>query len=191
VEPDGGRVRLTGGIPSLGSSLPAELALAAVGLGQDDVVRGPVRTAGTGLAFGYLFVGPEALIRTQPDIAAQRRLASGSDHLGLSVVAWPGAPGAPGALGSPGDPVRCRVFAGDIAEDPATGSAALGLAVAAVAEGLLPPEGTSSFELWQGVEMGRPSVLHVEVDAVSGRAVEARVAGDVARVSRGWITAPP
>lgn len=183
VAPDGGRVRLTGGTPSLGAALDTDLALAAVGLGRDDMVRDRVRTAGTGLVFGYLFVGPEALTRTQPDIAAQRRLASGSDHLGLSVVAWSGSSGS-------GDPVRCRVFAGDIAEDPATGSAALGLAVAAVAEGLLPPEGTSSFELWQGVEMGRPSVLRVEVDAVSGRAVEARVAGDVVRVSRGWITAP-
>lgn len=185
VARDGGRVRLTGGVPSLGALLDADLAVAAVGLTPQDMAREHVRTAGTGLAFGYLFVGPEALTRTQPDIAAQRRLASGSDHLGLSVVSWPGPPGPPGV------PVRCRVFAGDIAEDPATGSAALGLAVAAVAEGLLPPEGTSSFELWQGVEMGRPSVLHVEVAATCGRAVEARVAGDVVGVSRGWITAPP
>lgn len=182
VSPDGGRVRLTGGMPSLGPLLDADLALAAVGLARDDLARERVRTAGTGLAFGYLFVRLEALASAVTDAAAQRRLAAGADHLGLSVVAWPDAPG---------DPVRCRVFAGDIAEDPATGSAALGLAVAAVAQGLLPVDGTSSFELRQGVEMGRPSVLHVEVDAASGRAVEARVSGDVVRVSRGWIIAPP
>ena len=184
ISPDGGRVRLTGGTPSLGPMLDTDLALAATGLRHDDLALDRVRIAGTGLAFGYLFVLTEALARAVTDVAAQRRLAAGADHLGLSVVVWPDARGA-------AELVRCRVFAGDIAEDPATGSAALGLAVAAVAEGLLPGEGTSSFELRQGVEMGRPSVLHVQVDAAGGRAVEARVSGDVVRVSRGWISAPP
>lgn len=187
VAPDGGRVRLTGGTPTLGASLDADLALAAAGLGRPDLVRGDVPTAGTGLEFGYLFVHPGALARAVPDLGAQRRLAAGGSHLGLSVVVWPGAGGGSGASR---DPVRCRVFAGDIAEDPATGSAALGLSVAAVAQELLPGEGSSTFDLWQGVEMGRPSVLHLEVDAVAGRAVEARVSGDVVRVSRGWIAVP-
>lgn len=100
--------------------------------------------------------------------------------MGVSVVVWP----------DDDAPVRCRVFAGDIAEDPATGSAGLGLGVTAVALGLLPGEGTSSFELRQGVEMGRPSTLHLEVDASGGRAVAARVAGDVVGVSRGLIAVP-
>jgi predicted PhzF superfamily epimerase YddE/YHI9 len=38
--------------------------------------------------------------------------------------------------------------------------------------------------------MGRPSLLHLEVDAAGGSAVAARVAGDVVPVSRGRIAVP-
>lgn len=180
VSPDGGRVQLTGGTPTLGSGLDGDTVLAAVGLGADHLAGPSVLRAGTGLEFAYLFVRPEALALAAPDPHAQRRLTESSGVMGVSVVAWSDAGLA-----------RCRVFAGDIAEDPATGSAALGLAVAAVAHGLLPGEGRSSFELRQGVEMGRPSTLHVEVEASGGRAVQARVAGDVVRVSQGRIAVPP
>ena len=51
--------------------------------------------------------------------------------------------------------VRARMFAGDIgiAEDPATGSAALALGVWLAASGLVPAEGDHGLTIEQGVEM--------------------------------------
>lgn len=70
-----------------------------------------------------------------------------------------------------GEPIRARMFAPAVGvpEDPATGSAALVLA------GLLAAGGTGSWEIRQGVELGRPSLLRVRADGgqtwVSGQAV--------------------
>ncbi|HEX5511549.1 MAG TPA: PhzF family phenazine biosynthesis protein [Actinomycetales bacterium] len=212
VAPDGGPVTLTGGSPTLGARVDGAQAAAAVGLGLHDLAGPEVQLAGTGVEFVILHVTEGAVPRAR---------AVSIDDLGQSVyvVAWPGtdawplpADAAPGdAAGDEGDavtdsvtdapdhgsrlrePVRARLFAGDIgvAEDPATGSAALALAVQAVAAGLLPADGTSSFEILQGVELGRPSTLLVEVDAEGGRAVQARVSGSVVPVSSGTITVPP
>jgi trans-2,3-dihydro-3-hydroxyanthranilate isomerase len=214
VAADGGPVTLTGGSPTLGAVLDGAEAAAAVGLGPHDLAGPEVRLAGTGVEFVILHVTEGAVPRAH---------AVTTDDLGHSVyvVAWPGTDAWPqpapvdASANVPGgaqdgaardgvtdaadhgsrlrEPVRARLFAGDIgvAEDPATGSAALALAVQAVAAGLLPADGTSSFEVLQGVEMGRPSTLHVEVDAEGGQAVQARVSGSVVPVSSGTITVPP
>ena len=60
----------------------------------------------------------------------------------------------------------------------------------AVVSRLLPADGTSTFTVRQGVEMGRPSELRLAVDARVGAAVSARVSGDVVRVSCGRIVVP-
>jgi trans-2,3-dihydro-3-hydroxyanthranilate isomerase len=87
---------------------------------------------------------------------------------------------------------RARVFARDLAwgEDPATGSAALGAGVWLVASGLLAGEGTSSYAVRQGEEMGRPSVLSCTVTAAGGRATAATVQGAVVPVALGRIRVP-
>jgi len=206
VAPDGGPVTLTGGSPTLGATLDGAQAAAAVGLGPHDLAGPPVQLAGTGVEFVILHVTEGAVPRARP--------VSVPDPGGsVYVVAWPGTDAWPqpaeAATGEARhrdgvtdaadhgsqlrEPVRARLFADDIgvAEDPATGSAALALAVHAVAAGLLPADGTSSFEVLQGVELGRPSTLFVEVDAEGGRAVQARVTGSVVAVSSGTITVPP
>ncbi|GAB2687619.1 PhzF family phenazine biosynthesis protein [Thalassiella azotivora] len=179
VSPDGGPVTLTGGTPTLGRELDGAAVAATVGLDAGDLAGHVVREAGTGNEFAYLLVRPEAVPRAH---AADTSVLG--TH-GVYVVGWPADASA--------GPVRARLFAGDIgvAEDPATGSAALGLAVHAVACGLLPGEGVSRFEVLQGVELGRPSTLRVEVEARDGRAVAARVTGDVVPVSRGTVAVPP
>lgn len=188
VGADGGRVTLTGGAPTLGA--PGDgtgldpVALAeAVGLETDDLVGLPCGTAGTGIEFAYLQVRPDAVPRAVPS-----SLKAFAVHA-LYLVGWP-VDGV-GSRSRP-EPVRARLFAADlgVAEDPATGSAALGLAVHAVASGLLPGDGTSAFVVSQGVELGRPSWLHVEVDAAHGRAVRARVSGDVVAISSGAVAIP-
>ena len=89
-----------------------------------------------------------------------------------------------------GPAVRSRVFVPGLAvpEDPATGSAAAGLGMALVASGRLPAGG--SYEITQGVEMGRPSRLFGRVDVEGGVATRCHVAGRVFPVARGTIAVP-
>jgi trans-2,3-dihydro-3-hydroxyanthranilate isomerase len=71
-------------------------------------------------------------------------------------------------------------------EDPATGSAAAAF-VGAVMANENPANG--SLEVWieQGVEMGRPSRIRLEIDVAGGVAVKARIGGDAVVIGRGEI----
>ena len=175
VAPGGGEVTLTGGTPTLGPEVDRDEVAAAMRLAPDDLVDPAPRIAGTGLPYCYVRVGEGALARVDPDLRSLAAIGS------VYVFAWNGL-----------DDVRARMFGPDIgvAEDPATGSAALGLGVHAVTSALLPRDGVSTFVVRQGAEMGRPSELRVAVEARDGAAVSARVAGDVARVSLGRIAIP-
>lgn len=181
-----GRVRLTGGPPRVGDPVDAGAALEAVGLAASDLAGPSTRVAGTGLDFCYLLVRPDAVGRCAADVAglrragAQLRGAVSGPLGGIVVAAWDGG----GA--------HVRVFADDIGvpEDPATGSAALGLSAALVAAGLLPGEGRAEFDIAQGAEIGRPSALRCAVVAEGGRAVRCEVAGSVVPVARGTIARP-
>jgi trans-2,3-dihydro-3-hydroxyanthranilate isomerase len=85
---------------------------------------------------------------------------------------------------------RARLFSptAGIPEDPATGSASAILAAQLLSAGEL-SRGTSHFTLHQGVEMGRPSLLHIAVDA--GETLQAvRVRGAAVAISQGRITIP-
>ncbi len=175
-------VTLTGGTPEAGPALDPGPLLAATGLGADDFAGSP-RVASCGLGFTYLPVRREALARVRPDVGALRAADGGADRRegafgGLSVVA------------RDGDGWRCRVFAFDagVDEDPATGSAALGLCAALVAGGELPDGG--AFDLVQGVELGRPSLLRCAVEVQDGRAVRATVTGRVVPVATGTVRVP-
>jgi trans-2,3-dihydro-3-hydroxyanthranilate isomerase len=84
--------------------------------------------------------------------------------------------------------LRSRMFAPSmgIAEDPATGGAAAALiALLATRDGHA--DGAYAWTVEQGVEMGRPSRLHLEADVRRGRIAAARVGGTAVRVSRGWM----
>ena len=86
-----------------------------------------------------------------------------------------------------------RMFAPDVgvAEDPATGSAAVALAVFLVDRGVLAADGQSAFTVAQGAEIGRPSRLQVLVRAEGGVAVSTSVRGGVVAVARGELVALP
>jgi trans-2,3-dihydro-3-hydroxyanthranilate isomerase len=177
VDADG--ARLTGGRPTLeGGPAAAELA-AAVGLDAADLTGVPADVAGCGLPFAYLSVGPEAVDRAVPDQRALDALGVGE---GVAVLSWDAVTST----------AYARVFAGDLrwGEDPATGSAALGAGVWLVGAGLLAGEGTSSYVVRQGVQLGRPSMLECTVTAVEGTAVSATVRGAVVPVARGRIRVP-
>jgi trans-2,3-dihydro-3-hydroxyanthranilate isomerase len=173
-----GKATLTGGSPTVGEPLDPTNLLAVAGLTAEDYAGPAPRLASCGLEFPYLSVTTEALSRAAGDAAAAK--ASGVSQ--LSVLAW--------------DPdhraARVRVFFGSgMTEDPATGSAALGLGVWLVASGLLPADGESAYRIEQGREIHRPSTLDCRVIAAAGRAVSATVTGHVVGIAHGEIAEPP
>ncbi|WBC13826.1 PhzF family phenazine biosynthesis protein [Micromonospora sp. WMMA1998] len=170
---------LTGGTPTLGPELDPEPLLEIVGLTAADHAGPPPRVAGCGLEFPYLPVRSDAVARARLDPAAAERY--GVEH--VSLFSWD----------ADAQTAHARVFVPGLGvpEDPATGSAALGLGVWLVASGLLPGEGRSAYAVRQGVEINRPSSLACTVTAAGGTAVGATVSGQVVPVARGEITVPP
>jgi trans-2,3-dihydro-3-hydroxyanthranilate isomerase len=77
-----------------------------------------------------------------------------------------------------------------VPEDPATGSAAVALGAYLVVSGLVPADGETVYDVAQGVEMGRPSLLRCNVVARGGKPVETRVSGSTVPVARGLIRVP-
>jgi trans-2,3-dihydro-3-hydroxyanthranilate isomerase len=88
----------------------------------------------------------------------------------------------------PGSDIRARVFVPGLSvpEDPATGSAAaaLGGYLGAREE---EPECRLSWRVEQGFEMGRPSLLDVEVEKRDGAVSVIRVGGSSVLVSEGTM----
>jgi trans-2,3-dihydro-3-hydroxyanthranilate isomerase len=174
-----GQATLTGGTPTVGPPLDPGPLLEVVGLTDADLAGPAPRAAGCGLEWPFLPVRVAALARAALDYGAAGRHGIGE----VCVVAW--------------DPetrvAHSRVFVPGLSvpEDPATGSAALGLGVWLVASGLLPADGESSYEVRQGSELGRPSRLDCTVTAEGGAAVSATVAGQVVPIARGEIAVPP
>jgi trans-2,3-dihydro-3-hydroxyanthranilate isomerase len=170
-------VTLSGGSPRVGDIVDPATVLAAVGLTAADFVGDPVRWAGVGINFGYLHVRPDAVARASFDPVAARPL---SLETGISVFSF-----APGVA-------HARVFANGAGmfEDPATGSAALGLGVWLASCGHVAAEGETSYVVHQGLEIGRPSRLDCVVTCEGGVAVGTRVTGSVVPIAEGHIRRP-
>jgi trans-2,3-dihydro-3-hydroxyanthranilate isomerase len=179
IEVSDGRATLTGGTPSVGPELDPAPLLEAAGLTAEDFAGPAPRIAGCGLDFPYLSVRPDAIGRAMIDFSAAVRHDVGH----VLVFSWQAADRTAHA--------RMFGFGLGVPEDPATGSAALGLGVWLVASGLLPGEGESSYAVRQGTEIGRPSALDCTVTATGGVAVGATVSGQVVPIARGEIAVPP
>jgi trans-2,3-dihydro-3-hydroxyanthranilate isomerase len=183
VEPGPGRVELAGGTPHVGDALEAEPLLRAVGLGAGDAAAGIApRVAGCGIDFAYLPVRADAVARARPDPAALLALDPAAAWAGVSVVAYDGEHAT----------AHCRVFPAGVGvgEDPATGSAALGLGAFLGASGLVEPDGETDYLVVQGFEIGRPSTMECAVVLAGGQAVQCRVAGSVVPVAAGEVARP-
>jgi trans-2,3-dihydro-3-hydroxyanthranilate isomerase len=139
---------------SLGSEMPIDLLAGCVGLSAADVVVATHRPvmASVGNSFVVAEVTGEALARATPDLARFREAHAAFSALGprrLPLYLYARVDAAR---------LRARMFSplsGTI-EDAATGSAATPLAAL-----LLSKSGGSEgrYEITQGVEMGRPSLL--------------------------------
>lgn len=162
---------------SLGEELPAATTAACAGLRMEDIVttRHKPVYASMGAWFFMAEVTPEALTRAAPDLSAFRAARAErprvGDRLNLHLYAREGAR------------VRSRMFAplAGVIEDPATGSANVALG------GLLLSLGAqqhAAYEIVQGVEMGRPSLLHVTATR-GADGIRATVGGRCVPVLRG------
>ena len=128
----------------------------------------------------FLAVHGGAVGKAVPDLSMLRRLDA---RQGMVLFAFSEADNA----------VHLRMFSPDlgVAEDPATGSAAVALGTFLVWRGLLPADGESHYVISQGAEIGRPSTLDCTVRARGGAAVRATVRGGVVAVASGRLALPP
>ena len=186
---DGDLVELSATPRDLVGPVADELVAAIVadlGLSLTDLA-GPVYVAGCGLSFVHVPVVDEAVARaqvsTRPLAEYVPAIETRDPFEGINLFSLSGA--------APAVEVHSRVFVPGLSvpEDPATGSAAAGLGVALVAAGLLPEGG--SYDITQGVEMGRPSRLAGRVEVEGGVAARCHVAGGVQHVASGEVVVPP
>ena len=116
-----------------------------------------------------------ALGRILMDLNALRKLLSNSGVLAYCF-----------ALGGPGKAFARGMLPWELYEDPATGSAGGSLGAYLVRHNRLATG--KHLEIQQGVEMGRPSRIHVEVVSVRGKLVP-RVSGAAVCILEGHIEA--
>jgi trans-2,3-dihydro-3-hydroxyanthranilate isomerase len=88
-----------------------------------------------------------------------------------------------------GSHVHGRMFdqTGTIGEDPATGSAQGPLGAYIVAHELVQAAPTTRIRSEQGFEIGRPSILDIEVDRAGAAITAVRVGGRCVPIGGGWL----
>ena len=165
----------------------AQLAV-ALGLAPDDLEPSlPIERGSAGVPFLYIPIRSlDALGRAQPEPALAALLEGPEHHLGAYLFTRDGLPA--------GVTARSRMFAPEvsIAEDAATGSAAGPFGVYLLRHGRLAPDEheETRLRIEQGVEMGRPSVLHVALHGPAAAVRDVRVGGEAVLMARGELLLP-
>jgi trans-2,3-dihydro-3-hydroxyanthranilate isomerase len=166
--------RMTQPIPTWKPYEPANALLEALGVEASIV---PIEAYSNGPEYVFTVLDSEqAVVALTPDLRGLMAL----DATGFSCVAqradrrsWKTRMFAP-ALGVP--------------EDPATGSAAGPLAVHLARHGLI--QFGEEIEVYQGAEIGRPSLLHARVNGSRERIERVEVGGSAVIVARGEFRLP-
>jgi trans-2,3-dihydro-3-hydroxyanthranilate isomerase len=170
------------------SKVPLEEAADAVGLAQDRIVTERHEPGIVSVGVRFLYVELKDLEALTASEAAPGPVTRVSASRGLDGVF---AYARVGEGSENGVDFRARVFAPvhGVMEDPASGSANAGLAniLASLNED---EDATLEWDVAQGVEMGRPSRLHVTAERRGGEVVEIRVAGGAVVACRGQIDVP-
>lgn len=163
---------------------PPEAIASVVSLDTSDLAGGPgaLGAASCGVPFVLARVKDiEALGRARGDVAAWRRVLA--DYWAIEIYLWCEA----------GDgTIRARMFAPamGIPEDPATGAAAAALA-AWLGRQPDTPEGEGRRVILQGIELGRPSTLHIAWRKAGDLVRDIRVGGAAVRVASGSMRVDP
>jgi trans-2,3-dihydro-3-hydroxyanthranilate isomerase len=171
-------------LPEVGPPLPDVPTLAHIlSLDPEDLVQGRFHpeTVSCGLPFGFIPLrNRDAVRRCRMRLEPWERHLAGTMAEMVMVFAMDAE--------RPDSHVRARMFAPGVSvpEDPATGSAcaALGGYLASRSEST---EGTMRWVVEQGFEMGRPSILEVEVDKAAGAITAVRVGGASVMVCEGKL----
>jgi trans-2,3-dihydro-3-hydroxyanthranilate isomerase len=170
---------------SFGATVPARLVADAVSLSEDDVVTAAhePQVVSVGLPFLIAQVrGRAALERPRINTAGFEAIRDFLEGDGLRASLYLYAR-------TEGDfDLRARMFAplSGVPEDPATGSA--GCAVVALLAHLDDrAAGELRFRIAQGVEMGRPSVLHARAEKAADAVRATWIGGACVPVSEGTI----
>jgi trans-2,3-dihydro-3-hydroxyanthranilate isomerase len=187
------RVVMTQGPPRFGAELKASehgMLAKALGLPPGAVGLSGLTPQVVSTGIDHLLVplgSPETVAALDPDLGAVGRLA---ERLGV-VGIYPFSLLSPSPSGSASAvEARARFFAPTqgIPEDPASGSAAGPLGAYLSARGRLPG---GRLTVHQGIEMGQPSRLEVEVEqGTAGGGAVVRVAGRVVPLVTGSLTLP-
>jgi trans-2,3-dihydro-3-hydroxyanthranilate isomerase len=152
------------------------LGISAVDI-RDDL---PIQSVSTGFPFTFVPLKTiDALAKCAPNEPAHSALLKPGEQslpLYMFVASESGEFSARSRMFSPHD---------GVAEDPATGGAAAPFGAYAATYGLIKPAPKASFLIRQGVEMGRPSEIRVEVARKDGGAFAIRIGGRCAIVGEG------
>ena len=166
---------------SFGKTLPVELVAAALSIDSNEIVT---KTHGPQVvSVGLPFIMVE--LRDRSVLERVRISMSGFEALAAQDV-------TPDVYlytrGADGFDIRARMFAplSGVPEDPATGSANCALA-GLLAHYSQQPNGSFSWRIAQGVEMGRPSTLIARAEKKDGVVQTTRIGGATVLVSEGTI----
>lgn len=171
---------------TVGQTVPAEMVAACASLELADVALAthPPQIASVGLPFVLAELASRAaLARARPDMArfAEAQAAINIPEIAFSLFLYVAEPGAPQRYSA-------RMFAplDNVPEDPATGSASA--AFGAYRAALLPdPDLDLAIVVDQGVDMGRPSEIRLQVRKQAGVVRQVVVAGECVPVMRGEL----
>jgi trans-2,3-dihydro-3-hydroxyanthranilate isomerase len=180
------RVRMEQGVPSPGLPVTDPEALgrlaAANGLPGAGVFNPslPVQTVSTG---NRALIVPLSSVDLLAAAAADTRLLAAVETEHDALIIYLVAPSPVG-----GARIRARAFCtgAGVPEDPATGSAAGPLGIYLALHHALPAD-SPRFVVEQGIEMGRPSEIEVEVEGPPGAPTAVKVAGCAVRMMEGTI----
>jgi trans-2,3-dihydro-3-hydroxyanthranilate isomerase len=185
VLPNGARISAPRAL-SIDIGIPSDVIAACAGLRQEEIASNAheplVASVGTPFVIAEV-ASVAALSRASPDIGAFRAAAEQFPEVAtrFSLLLYARRDGEATRLAA-------RMFAplGGILEDPATGSA--NAALAALLTSLAPGENADlSYEIVQGVEMGRPSQIIAGAQKTAEGPVLATVAGSCVNVMRGVV----
>jgi trans-2,3-dihydro-3-hydroxyanthranilate isomerase len=177
------RTRLTSPQPlSLGAEIPVALIASACGIAVDDIEtrnhRPVIASCGTPFILAEL-KSTAALQTAVADTDVFRREVT--KHPAVSIMIYVQAD-------EPLIDVRARMFAPhlNMPEDPATGAANVAL-IGLLAQLRPEPNLTLTKRIAQGVEMGRPSLLHAEATKQDGVVTATYIGGSCVPVMTGTI----
>jgi len=172
-------------INQLEEEIPIKDAANSLGIGQKAIVTAHHAPRVVSIGLRFLYIELEDLQALETSEAAPMAVTQISAARGLDGV-FPYVRCRNSS--NNGFDVQARLYAPahGVTEDPATGSANAGLAnlLASLETG---EHETLRWDVAQGVEMGRPSLLHLTAERREGQVAEVRVAGGAVVVCRGQL----